>query len=344
MTADTKKPKPEPIVSFMRGRKALSASDPRLARSYHLTFMGDWGGANLHKICCWLTEEFCRRAGPKTRTAIWSMADDDSIALVQNGVADLCLSTPTMLMPSRMAGTGLYAGNPAPNLRAIATIPQNDCMLLAVAPKYGISSFEQLREKRPALRIATSPADTPIGYVGRHLLAAHGIGEAELNAWGVTFVEDNHPFDSLDRVINGEADAVLHEAVMTPGWVKVVEGGKGIPLPAEEDALAKLKREHGFGTNVLPAGYWSNLAEPLVALDFADFLILVRDDMPDEVAHLLTWCAVEARSELERQYMSVPVNRSPVTYPFDPKKMATTAIPLHPGASRYYREAGYLPA
>jgi len=270
------------------------------------------------------------------------MADDDPIALVQNGVADLCLTTPSMLTPARVAGEGLYAGNPAPNLRALAAIPQNDCMLLAVAPKFGVSSFADLRAKRPALRIATSPKTTPVGYVGRLLLEAHGIDEAQLTAWGVAFIEDDHPFDSLDRVINGEADAVLHEAVMTPGWVRIVEGGQAVPLPAEEVALERLGREFGFGKNRLPAGYWKTLAEPLEALDFSDFLILVRDDMPDDVAHLLTWCAVEARAELERQYMSVPVNRSPVTYPLDPKKMAQTTIPLHPGASRYYREAGFL--
>jgi uncharacterized protein len=341
MTAGTEKPKAEPVVAFVRGRKALSDSDPRLSRSYHLTFIGDWGGANLHKICCWLTEEFCRRAGPKTRTAIWSMADDDPVALVQNGVADLCLMTPTMLGPSRVTGEGLYVGRAAPNLRALATIPQNDCMLFAVAPQFGISSYDDLRKKRPPLRIATSPKTSPIGYVGRLLLEAHGIDEAQLNAWGVTFVEDDHPFDSLDRVIKGEADAVLHEAVMTPGWVRVVEGGKGIPLPAEETALIKLQREHGFGRNPLPAGYWNTLTETLEALDFSDFVILVRDDMPDDVAHLLTWCAVEARTELERQFMSLPVNRSPITYPLDPKKMAQTTIPLHPGATRYYQEAGH---
>lgn len=302
-----------------------------------LTFIGDWGGANFHKICCWLTEEFCRRAGPKTRTAIWSMGDDDSVALVQNGVADLCITTPSMLAPARLTGAGMYAGRGAPNLRALAVIPQNDCLILAVAPALGITSYEELRQKRPALRIATAPATNPIGYVGRLLLEAHGIDDER-----VTFIEDDHPFDSLDRVINGEADAVLHEAVMTPGWVRVVEGGKGVPLPAEEAALARLKREHGFGRNDLPAGYWNTLSKPLAALDFADFLILVRDDMPDDVAHLLTWCAVEARSELERQFMHIPANRSPVTYPFDPKKMAQATIPLHPGASRYYREAGYL--
>jgi TRAP-type uncharacterized transport system substrate-binding protein len=327
---------------FVRGRKPLSASDPRLSRSYTLTFIGDWGGANLHKICCWLTEEFCRRAGPKSRTAIWSMADDDPVALVQNGVADLCLMTPSMLMPARLAGDGLYAGKAAPNLRALAAIPQNDCMVLAVAPEFGVASFAGARAKHPALRIATAPASNPIGYVGRLLLDAHGIGEQQRADWGISFIEDDHPFDSLDRVLRGEADAVLQEAIMTPGWVRLVEGGKAVPLAAEEDALEALARSYGFGTNRLPARYWSNLDAPLDALDFSDFLILVRDDMPDDVAHLLTWCAVEARSELERQYMSIPVNRSPVTYPFDPKKMVRTRIPLHPGASRYYREAGHL--
>lgn len=330
------------VVPFPRGRKAITAADPRLARSYMLTFVGDWGGASMHKVCCWLTEEFCRRAGPKSRTAIWSMADDDQVTLVQNGVADLCLMTPAMLAPSHVAGTGFYAGQAAPNLRALAAIPQHDCLILAIAPEFGISSYAELRAKRPALRIATPPKSNPIGYVGRLLLEAHGIDEAQLLAWGGSFVEDDHPFDAADRVLNGQADALLHEAVMTPGWVRIVESGKGIPLPAEPGALAQLQQRFGFPGNQLPAGFWNTLTVPLDALDFSDFLILVRDDMPDDVAHLLTWCAVEARSELERQYMSIPANRSPVTYPFDPKKMGQTAIPLHPGAQRYYQAAGYL--
>ena len=328
---------PDAVVPFVRGRKALSASDPRLTRNYTLNFIGDWGGANLHKICCWLTEEFCRRAGPKTKTAIWSMGDDDSVALVQDGKADLCITTPTMLVPSRVRGQGMYVGKAAPNLRALAVIPQNDSLILALATGTGITSYEELRRRKPHLRLSTAPVTNPIGYVGRLLLEAHGIDLAN-----ITFIDDEHPFDALDRVINGEADAVLTEAVMTPGWVRLIEGGKGVALAAEEAALARMQSEHGFGRNDIAAGHWNTLTAPLPALDFADFLILVRDDMSDDVAHLLTWVAVEARSELERQFMHIPVNRSPVSYPFDPKKMAAAPIPLHAGAERYYREAGYL--
>ena len=194
MTANTESPGSS---TFIRGRKALGENDLRLSRSYFLTFVGDWGGANLHKVCCWLTEEFCRRAGPKTRTAIWSMADDDPVTLVQNGVADLCLTTPVMLVHAQMAGSAIYAGRPAPNIRGLAVIPQNDSIVLALAPQFGIRTFAELKAKRPPLRIATSPKDAPIGYVGRLLLAAHGIDEQTLNSWGGSFVEDEHPFDTL---------------------------------------------------------------------------------------------------------------------------------------------------
>ena len=124
---------------------------------------------------------------------------------------------------------------------------------------------------------------------------------------------------------------------MTPGWARFIEGGKAVPLPVEDAAVDQLCRDHGFRRNEIPAGYSNTLDEPLKTLDFSDFLIVVRDDMPEEVAHLLAWCAVESRTEFERQFRSMPVNRSPVTYPLEPRKMAQTSIPMHPGAARYFR-------
>lgn len=73
----------------------------------------------------------------------------------------------------------------------------------------------------------------------------------------------------------------------------------------------------------------------------SDFLT-VRDDMPDDVAHLLTWCLVEKREAIERQYYHLSPERSPLTYPLDPPAMCRTSLPLHPGARRYYEEAGIL--
>jgi uncharacterized protein len=143
---------------------------------------------------------------------------------------------------------------------------------------------------------------------------------------------------------DGEVDGVLQEAIMTPWWSDIVEAGQVVPLPSEEAVLQQLQKDYGFGRNDLPAGYWPSLKTSLPALDFSDFLILVRDDMPDDIAHLLTWCLVETRAAIERQYRHLPPHRSPLSYPLVPSAMAQTSIALHPGARRYYEAAGHLAA
>jgi TRAP-type uncharacterized transport system substrate-binding protein len=50
----------------------------------------------------------------------------------------------------------------------------------------------------------------------------------------------------------------------------------------------------------------------------------------------------ETRAALEAQYRHILPERSPVSYPLDPAKMARTPIPLHTGAARYYGEHGHL--
>ena len=46
---------------------------PKITRSLTLNFVGDWGQANFHRVLGWLTHQFCRHAGPRSRTAIWSI-------------------------------------------------------------------------------------------------------------------------------------------------------------------------------------------------------------------------------------------------------------------------------
>ena len=48
------------------------ADEPRLHRSITLHFMGDWGQANLHRVCGWLAQEVGDRSGAHSRFAIWN--------------------------------------------------------------------------------------------------------------------------------------------------------------------------------------------------------------------------------------------------------------------------------
>lgn len=231
-----------------------------------------------------------------------------------------------------------------PSLRALAVLPQRDRMVLALPRELGIRSFAELRERKPALSIATSEDNGAnlIGYMARRYMEAHGIEEATLNAWGGRYVDSARPDLSVHRFRDGITDAVLQEAIMTPWWLEAVKARDAILIPAEPGAIASLEKQHGWGGADIAAGFFPGQDEAVPALDFSDFVVVVRDDMPEDVAHLLTWCLVEKRATIERQYHHIPAERSPLSYPLEPTAMARPSLPLHPGARRYFEEAGVI--
>jgi uncharacterized protein len=326
--------------------KDWTEGQPRVARSLTLQFIGDWGQANFHRICSWLCQEFCDRAGPRSRVGIWNTVSGgiDALAAVEDGEVDLCIVTPAGAIAEALRGTGIFSGRALPSLRALAVLPQKDRMVLAVADTVKVTSFEALRRIRPPLKIATSIDDSfnLIGYTARRYMEAHGIDEATLNSWGGGYVDSIRPDLSLFRFRDGIADAALQEAIMTPWWQEAMKVRNAVPLAAEPDALARLQATHGWGSADIAANFLPGQPQKLPALDFSDFVLVVRDDMPDDVAHLLTWCLVERREAIERQYHHIPADYSPLSYPLEPTAMARTSIPLHSGARRYFEEAGIL--
>ena len=271
--------------------KSWQPGEPRLDRSLLLNFSGDWGQANFHRIASWLCQEVCDRSGPKTRIGIWNLeyGGADALISVFDGAIDVAIVTPAGTLPAALTGEAIFAGRPMPSLRALAVLPQNDKMVLAIDPAFGVSSFAELREKRPPLRIATSVDDgyNLIGYVAQRFMEAHGIDRATLESWGGGYVFSTRPEQSLFRMRDGAVDAVLQEAIMTPWWSEAVSRREAVVLGAEPEALARLAAEYQWGRNDLPAGFLPGQAEALPALDFADFVIAVRDDMPDDLAHLI---------------------------------------------------------
>ena len=319
--------------------------EPWIERSLNLRFIGDWGRANFHKICSWLCCEIADRSGPRTRIAILNTEHGgwDAMQAVFDGEAEMCVVTPTCALPPALTGQGLFAGNPMPSLRAIATIPQDDRMLLAIDPSFGVRTMAELRDKRPPIRLATSWDNgyNLIGYAAAKFLAAHGLNEETIRSWGGEVIYSERPEQSLERAWSGRANAVLQEAIMMPWWRKVIEAGM-VVVPAEGQALKRLEQDLGWPSRLLEANYFEGQSESMDAMDFSDFLLVVRADLPEDVAYLLTWCLVERRAVLEAQFSHVPSKWSPVNYPFDPRKMAQTSLPLHPGAARFYRENGHL--
>ena len=318
---------------------------PKVDRSITLSFKGDWGRANLHRVCGWLGYELMNLAGPYSKFAIWNGRSGlDNVQAVGRGEVDIALSVPVSFMPMVIGGKGPFAGEPFPHVRALGYIPQNDRMVMAVRKDFGIRSFADLRAKKPKLRIVAG-LDDGVSFMGmgaQLLMLANGITRAEFESWGGTYLEEEHPRQCTQAVIDGKADAIIQEAVMNSYWTDLANKVELDFLPVEAEAKAILARDYGMPTAKLPQGFLRGLDREMEFLDFSHFEILTTTDLPEDIAYALAWALIERFGTLQGMYSHLPPDRSPISYPIKPKEACRTLIPLHPGAERYFREAGHL--
>ncbi len=322
----------------------IKADGPHLDRQVQLNFQGDWGQANFHIVCGWLTQEVIDRCLPGSRVAIWNgVGGADAAIAVGERKVDLAISTPAALTRLALEGRGLLQGRPMRALRAIGVLPQDDRLIFGIRREFGIRTFAELREKKPKLRLTVSVDDGAnyIGFVTSRFMEAAGISRATIEQWGGELYEAERPDTCLELLHAQKVDAVIQEAVMAPWWHEQRKIALNF-LSLEERALSRLEAELGIARNTLPKGYFPDLDHELVSLDFSNFVVMVHADMPEDLAHLITWCFTETRSRLEQRYRHLPQDRATLGYPLIPQYMAATPIPLHPGAEKLYRELGYL--
>jgi uncharacterized protein len=319
--------------------------EARVERQITLHMMGDWGIANLHRICGWISAELWRRSPAGSRFATWAgRGGTDAIAAVLDGEVQTALFVPAGFARTIFEGRGISERADVHRLRALGTLPQNDRLVFAIDASFGIASFAELRAKRPALRLATGQDDgvNMAGLAAYRMLEASGVSAAKIESWGGKLLLGEAPWDIIPLVTRGDADAVLFEAVMTPYWREMCASRKMNFLAFEDSALSEVETKFAWRRAEVAADRFPGLPGSFQALDFSDFLFVCRDDFPDDIAYVIASVLCETPEILESQYRHIPAKDSPVTYPLRPRKIATTPIPLATGAERYYRQNGYL--
>ena len=323
-------------------RQAIGTKGSRL----DLTMVGDWGTANFHTIWGWVSAHLRWRSAPLSKFNIRTgSAYRDSVELVGMGEADLSVTTPIHAgVRWAREGRHFYAGRAFPNLCTLGHLPQDDRLTLAVRADTGVRSFADIREKKPALHIAMPPRqdDCLCSYVIDLIFRAHGIEPADIVEWGGSYFEHENPRATLKMAQSGRCNAVFNEAIMVSNWSDLVSQFPMNFIPIEPEAMRVLTDDYGLRAAVIEKGRLRN-EQDVPCLDWSNWGILCRDDMPDEVAYRVTAVLVEERAEFEARFAHIPVHQSPLTYPIDPKRMPHGVdAPLHPGAERYYREHGHL--
>jgi TRAP-type uncharacterized transport system substrate-binding protein len=311
-----------------------------------LKMVGDWGVANFHTLVGMIGANMRFRSEPRSR--FWILTGTgfrDNIDAVARGEVDLGVTTP-FDVPLEWARQGkhLFEGRAHPYLRSLGYYPQDDRLIFAVNENTGITSFADIVKRKYPLRLAASVRDRDniMTWIIEKVLETHGIAPGDIEKWGGQWLGEDRPQSCVAQALRGEADAVMFEGIMTPGWYEWTGKSNVRFIPFEKDALAKLEKDYGLRPAVLKKGRLG-APEDIPCLDFSHWAVFVRDDMDEDLAYRITTILVEHRGEMEARFRSIPVERSPLTYPIDPNVMwKGLGAPLHPGAERYYREHGYM--
>lgn len=319
----------------------LSEPGPRIAREVVLRFLGDWGQMNLTRVCNWVGQEVMDRAPAGSRTVVWNgRGGADAFEALRSDEVDIAMATPAAFANMCIEGRGGFEAFPA--MCSLGIVGQDDRLVIAVGTELGLETIDDIKAAEPALTIVTSPDDgvNLIGFAAHRLLEAVGLPRELLESWGSRFIEYERPHDCLPVYGDGTADVVIHEAIMAPFWDAPLVAHPARFLQIPQSALEELEAEYGWPSGILPPGYHPGIDAELRTLDFSDFVVLTTTALPDDVARLVAWTLTHTGHQIDRQYAHVPRDRSPLTYPVTPEKVASSPVRLHPAAAKLYAELG----
>ncbi len=311
---------------------------PRTSLTFRSNFVWPWGLV-FSELAELLSGELPHLRNSRIDFALGDFATPEAIA---GGGADVGFVTPPACGTMAYRGVGPYAKRMA-NLRSIASLPHDDRMMWAVSSDSGIENIREMKD-HPA-RLVIPEKVFPVRFAVEKILEANGTSVAELKEKGWQIIEESHCLKIPTLVLEGKADALVHEGRNTPAWLELGRTHRMRYLPIDASVLDGLEDRYGYRKAVLPRGMFSGIETDIPCVDFSDWLLFTREDMDEDLVYLITKLLVEKKEMIfEFHFRGIPREISNLTCPIDPAQLWKNVggIPLHRGAERYYKEHGYL--
>lgn len=217
------------------------------------------------------------------------------------------------------------AGFPQPltELRAIAAIYPNYVQVVASAES-GIETFEDIRGK--SMSVGAPASGTELN--ARAIFAAAGMSYDDLGK-----LEYLPYAESAELMKNRQLDSTLQSSGLGVAFIKDLSATMdinivGIPAELVESIGAP------YVPSVIPAGTYDGQDADVPTAAIGNILV-THAGVSDDLAYQMTKLLFENLDRLEASHAAAGA--------IDPAKATEgLTIPLHPGAERYYREAGLL--
>jgi uncharacterized protein len=227
------------------------------------------------------------------------------------------------------AGTGAFTGEgPLKKLRAIASLFP-ECLHLVVPAAGPIQVLADLKRRR--ISLGQTGSGTLVD--ARIVLAASGFSEKDLSPEYLR--SGTAATDLSDGTLEG---FFLIGGVPIPA-VRAVAATTPIRLiPIPDDVLSRMQEKYGpYDRSVIPADTYPGVSVATPTIGF-HALWVVSTDAPDDLIYSITktlWNEATQRLLDAHDPIGKHVRLE--------EALDGLTVPLHPGAKRFYREAGLLP-
>lgn len=225
---------------------------------------------------------------------------------------------------------------PLDNLRGLVGYLDTYYYAAVVSKSFGVTDLAEVKEKKLPIRVSTVPIGGLGEIVTRIIFDYYGFTYDDIKSWGGK-VEHNDFNTIVSNFKDGQTDFFLQN--ITQGHPAVTELAVTTPvlfIQFPDDMINTLSETYGFSIETLPANSFNGQTKDIKSLGLTSNLFC-NTDLPDDVAYAITKAIVENPEELHNGHVALKR--------FTPKDAADPVglgLPLHPGAEKYYKEAGLL--
>lgn len=251
--------------------------------------------------------------------ALSSNASADNIIALKDGEAELAFSQ-TDVAAYAVEGINAFDGEPVDNVLALGSL-YPETIQIVTTEKSGIKSVEDLKGKK--VSVGAPGSGTYIN--AEQILEVHGMSMDDIDAQNLDFGE------SAGGIKDGNIDAAFITAGTPTGAVEELQASADVyVLPIEEDkANALIEKYPYYAADTIPEGTYG-LKEDIHTVAVLA-MIVVQSDLSEDVVYDITKALYENSGNIahgKAEYISLD------------NALEGIGFDLHPGAKKYFEEAG----
>jgi TRAP transporter TAXI family solute receptor len=257
-------------------------------------------------------------------TAEATSGSQENIRRLASGELDFALSNAAITFFAMRGSEGWDRAYP---VRSVMTLAPNVALFVTQASS-GITTLDDLRDRR----VTVGPAGAGFEYFVEPLLEAHGVDYDDFSPLNATQQA------AVDMLTDGSADATfLGGAVPTASITQASASMELTFIPYGDDEKQGLIDEYlFFRPATIPAETYRGQTEPFDGLDVGSMHVITSADAPDDLVYNVTRLLYENRAlVVEKHAAGRAINPNNV--------VRDTGTEFHPGAIRFYEEAGIWP-